>query len=132
MLGNGRLFFAKIDLKRCYDSILHEKLLNIMQKVLKDTSNADESVYNLQKYCSINPAKRSFLKIVTLKAHDFHFNSFVNEEVKSENKRDTIFVNQASNTAIKRSTLLRQIEHLIKANIVKIDNQKQVATLHRV
>jgi retron-type reverse transcriptase len=43
-----RLYFARVDIKSCFDTINQDKLLNLMQLIIK----SDE--YVLHRYCEVN------------------------------------------------------------------------------
>ncbi|KAL8717849.1 MAG: hypothetical protein Q9181_008274 [Wetmoreana brouardii] len=126
--GMSPLYFAKVDVQSCFDTIPQRGALKVMEKLASEdvyriarhaqikASDAGRSSSNL--YAQAKPA-RKFLA----SAHpplDFRsFDEIVDENLAVE-KKNTVFVDNVLRTAHKKQKLLNLLKDHVERNIVKI------------
>ena len=123
-----RLYFAKLDVKSCFDTIPQQRAIKVMEDL------ASEDAYRIARHAQIRaPAHptsgpgwhaqakptRKFLA----SAHSpLDFGSF-DEMVEAKlacGKKNTVFVDNVIRTSHKKSKLLDLLKHHVERNIVKI------------
>ena len=87
--GNGKYYMVKVDIKSCFDSIQHDKLLDILKKFL--TSN----VYYTKKYVSVQ-GYGGRIRPIYRKTSSDDFMSFLDTITSINEGYNSIFVDQAS------------------------------------
>lgn len=118
------LYFVKVDIEECYDSIDQCRLFEIASRLL---DKMDE--YVIRRYVTVVAAngrlKRSFQRQAT-SLTDFQpsFVRFVQHKVNERNWSNMIFVDQVLHAQVNASTLLRQLESHLFNNIVKVNRRR--------
>jgi telomerase reverse transcriptase len=122
-----RLYFVKVDVKSCFDTIPQTDLLKVVRQLIS------EEEYRMPRYAFIRPPESRFEKgsrkalkpIQRWKCHTHaldDFSSFydtVNERLAPNRKR-AVFVESGGVKVEETKTLLRLLDEHVKANIVKI------------
>ncbi|KAG8777612.1 hypothetical protein FRC15_011232 [Serendipita sp. 397] len=118
-LPNGllpKLYFVKMDVHACFDSIEQGKLLDIIRRTLT------EKRYMLQKYTqtyrSRDRVKRNFTRRAFADDDHQHFLSIATDLATS--LRHAVFTDQVVHTFEERNELLALIEEHISSHIVEI------------
>ncbi|KAJ8072353.1 Telomerase reverse transcriptase [Marasmius tenuissimus] len=113
-----KLYFVKVDVQACFDTIDQTKLLEILRDLISEDS------YAIQRYTQISPAlsssKTMYRKQAWPDAMHPHFVKYATDLANA--LRHTIFVDQVSCQVESRDELLDLLEQHIKENIVKIGN----------
>ncbi|KAL8831586.1 MAG: hypothetical protein Q9170_005227 [Blastenia crenularia] len=126
--GMPPLYFAKVDVKSCFDTIPQRSAVRIMQQL------ATENVYRIARHAQIKasdtrkyghgvfqPAKpaRKFLASAYPPLDFRSFDEMVEETFASERK-NTVFVDNVLRTAHKKQKLLDLLKDHVERNIVRI------------
>ncbi|RUP46721.1 hypothetical protein BC936DRAFT_146596 [Jimgerdemannia flammicorona] len=125
--ANEPLYFAKVDITHCFDSIDQAKLLDILQSVVEN----DE--YLLQRYAIMFPSSGKIRKAYIRKAHPTtkfrEFPELAHE--LAQLLRQTVFVDHVVYIYEDRKAVLELLDEHIRMNFVKVGEQyyKQVIGL---
>ncbi|KAG8817520.1 hypothetical protein FRC17_011196, partial [Serendipita sp. 399] len=118
-LPNGllpKLYFVKVDLRACFDSIEQGKLLDIIKSVLK------EKRYMIQRYAQVHLSgdkiRKNFVRRAFPDDEHRHFLSIATELAAS--LRHVVFADQVWHTFEERKDLVALIEEHVSSNIVEI------------
>ena len=130
-LSKKRLYFAKVDVRSCFDTIPQDRALDLIKKLAsKDEYRIERHVeLKVAEVCggqgrgmsSMRPARKF---IATARGSD-EFCSFP-QKVESDfapGKKNSIFVDQVAQTFQKKTGLLELLAEHIKGNIVKIGSK---------
>lgn len=121
-----KLYFAKVDIKSCFDTIPQKRLL----KVIEDIITEDE--YRIEKYAEIKPpayqqtivgAKKpikKFLARANLADEFGRFEDYAKSEVEGGKKKNTVFVDDVVHQFKETGPLLDLLEEHVQHNIIKI------------
>lgn len=121
-----KLYFVKVDVQSCFDTIPQEKLL----EVIKHIFNEDE--YRIARHTEIKPplnqqavagTKKPMKKFVARAglAEEFgRFEDHARAEVGSGRKKQTVFVDNVVHQFKEADTLLGLLEEHVQHNIIKI------------
>ncbi|TCD64911.1 hypothetical protein EIP91_003447 [Steccherinum ochraceum] len=113
-----KLYFVKVDVQACFDTITQDKLLSILRKLIS------EDVYVTQRYGTVTLAagkiKRTYVKTAMPDDDHPHFISIATK--LAETLRNTIFVDQVVYPYTQKKDMLQLLEEHITENIVKIGN----------
>ncbi|KAL0579065.1 Telomerase reverse transcriptase, partial [Marasmius crinis-equi] len=111
-----RLYFAKVDVQACFDTIDQTKLLEILREIISEDS------YVIQRYTQVSSVmskpKTLFRKRAWPDGVHPHFLKYATDLANA--LRHTIFVDQVTCHTESRDDLLDLLEQHIKENIVKI------------
>ncbi|KAL7279239.1 hypothetical protein ACG7TL_007079 [Trametes sanguinea] len=116
-----RLYFVKVDVQACFDTIEQTKLLEILRELLV------EDAYMLQRYGKVNKAgdkiQRKYVKKALPEDDHPHFLTYAAELAKV--LRNTVFSDQAKVVYpfSRRKEIIALLEEHITENIVKIKNE---------
>jgi len=124
------LYFVKVDVKACFDSIPQDKIMRYISEL------ASEGKYRLARYAVVRPPEGRFDKfsqrqlkpIANFKCRaqaedDFScFYDAVNEDLAPNRKR-AVFVESGSVRDYDTASLLTLLAHHVKRNIVRIDQK---------
>ncbi|CAG8599166.1 8741_t:CDS:2 [Ambispora leptoticha] len=110
-----KLYFAKVDVKCCFDSINQDLLLNVLIKILKNEN------YKLIKYTTVSKVReKQFIKYEK-KAYPAdeipQFPEIAN--TLAESLRDTVFVDGVTYQTKEYREVLRFLESHVKQNVIK-------------
>ncbi|KAF9962271.1 hypothetical protein BGZ72_008406 [Mortierella alpina] len=113
------VYMVKVDIKKSFDSINQEKLLDILKSTLK------EEKYTIHQHCSITPVKGRIVKRFTPNAiASNELPPFVQyARSQAESSKHAILVDKVAHTSQRKSLILNQITEHIKENIVKFENR---------
>ncbi|THG96236.1 hypothetical protein EW026_g5564 [Hermanssonia centrifuga] len=113
-----KLYFVKLDVQACFDTIEQTKLLQILRTILS------EEEYLIQRHGQVgvaaNKAKRTYVKMAMPADDHPHFLKMASK--LAEALRHTIFVDQVLYPTAERKEILELLEQHITDNIVKIGN----------
>ncbi|KZP22725.1 hypothetical protein FIBSPDRAFT_910389 [Athelia psychrophila] len=111
-----KLYFVKLDVQACFDTIEQGKLLRILRDLIA------EDAYLIQRYGQISSVlgkiQRKYVKMACPEDDQPHFLEYAAE--LAHVLRNTIFVDQVIYPSVKRDEVLRLLEEHITENIVKI------------
>ncbi|KAL5526463.1 EST2 [Sanghuangporus sanghuang] len=111
-----KLYFVKVDVQACFDTIEQSKLLGILKDLIT------EDVYMIQKYGQITPAagrlQRKFVRKAMPEYEHPHFLSYARQLAGL--LRHAIFVDQVVYPFAFRDEIIQLLEDHITTNIVKI------------
>ncbi|ESK87254.1 telomerase reverse transcriptase [Moniliophthora roreri MCA 2997] len=111
-----KLYFAKVDVQACFDTIQQTKLLEILKEILSEDS------YTIQRYTQVSSVmgktRTMFRKRAWADGDAPHFLKYAKELANV--LRHTIFVDQVTCTIESREQVLQLLEQHITENIVKI------------
>ncbi|KAL8770748.1 MAG: hypothetical protein Q9209_003615 [Squamulea sp. 1 TL-2023] len=122
------LYFAKVDVKSCFDTIPQRGAIKIMEKLVS------EDVYRIARHAQIKVSEntsstngpytqakpaRKFLASAYAPLDFRSFDEVVEETLASE-KKNTVFVDNVIRTAYKKLKLLDLLKDHVERNIVKI------------
>ncbi|KAF5391483.1 hypothetical protein D9757_002434 [Collybiopsis confluens] len=111
-----RLYFVKMDVQACFDTIDQQKLLEILRTLISQEG------YAIQRYGQVstiaNRPKRSYLKKARPDDDPLHFLQFARDLANI--LRNIIFVDQVVYPSTKAHAVLELLEQHITENIVKI------------
>ncbi|KAF7797313.1 hypothetical protein EIP86_008508 [Pleurotus ostreatoroseus] len=113
-----QLYFVKMDVQACFDTIDQTKLLQILLQVLKEDSYVIERHGQVSSQC--NRVKRNFVS-TAYPLDDYPDFLAVAAQLASA-LRNTIFVDKVVYPDAKRSEIIQLLEQHITDNIVKIGN----------
>ena len=106
-----RLFFAKFDIKSCYDSIPHEKLLKVIDDLI---DKEDFIIQRCDQISLINGAiKRRFTRMA-FPSNDIHI---------SDPLSGSLIVDKVVGYRIERKKILNMIKEHVTRNIVKVNGR---------
>nr|ABU88719.1 telomerase reverse transcriptase [Strongylocentrotus purpuratus] len=116
------LYFVKIDIEKCYDSIKHSKLLQIISMLLQGHDKPDE--YQLQRYVTVTRAasastglqKRSH-RHVTTELSSFHRQLI--QMAQHGKIKNAIIINQVHTVKVTPKDLLQRLKQHVMADVVK-------------
>lgn len=111
-----KLYFVKVDVQACFDTIEQSTLLNI----LKDLMSEDN--YIIQKYGQIAPVAGKIRRVYTKKAYpdDEHPDFVAYARDLASTLRQSIFVDQVNYSFESRRNAMQLLEEHVNENIVKI------------
>ncbi|CAG8793301.1 10125_t:CDS:2, partial [Cetraspora pellucida] len=114
--ARSRLYFAKVDVQSCFESIDQERVLEIVRDVLK------ESEYAIHKYdivCQKGSTIRSFYKYYADSTDDFpKFPTFARES--AQKIPNSVFIDRVKESYLDREDILDLLEKHIKYNLIKV------------
>ncbi|KAG2017771.1 hypothetical protein CC2G_007253 [Coprinopsis cinerea AmutBmut pab1-1] len=111
-----KLYFVKVDVQACFDSIEQTKLLEILRELIsKDTYVTQR---HGQLHFSANRIKRTFVRRAFPSGHDTHFVKTAQD--LSRTLRNIIFVDQVRYPEETKDNILELLEEHITDNTVKI------------
>ncbi|KAF7974772.1 hypothetical protein HWV62_11243 [Athelia sp. TMB] len=110
------LYFVKLDVQACFDTIEQSKLLHILKDLIT------EDAYCIQRYGQVSAVagkiQRKYVKKACPQDEQPHFLEYAAELARA--LRNIIFVDQVQYQSVKRNDVLRLLEEHITENIVKI------------
>ncbi|KAI9814836.1 MAG: hypothetical protein M1827_003102 [Pycnora praestabilis] len=127
-LDGQRLYFAKVDVQSCFDSIPQKRVIRLMEQLV------GENEYRLARHAEIKPSEgqqydqgggslskpaRKFLARARA-GNDFSTFVPVVEAELAQGKKNTVFVDAVVQTMQDKETLLDLLEEHVQRNIVKI------------
>ncbi|KAL7267279.1 Telomerase reverse transcriptase [Rhizina undulata] len=131
-LQNSKLYFVKVDIRGCFDSIPQEELVGLIDSVLH------ENQYLMTKYSALRPAAGWKVAAATARGSQLKpINKFVpeaksnsawipfNKRLENElalGRRNAVFVDGVANKFTSKNDLMNLLKQHIRDNIVKIDN----------
>ncbi|KAF9965712.1 hypothetical protein BGZ70_004262 [Mortierella alpina] len=114
-----KVYMVKVDIKKSFDSINQEKLLEILKSTLK------EEKYTIHQHCSVTPVKGRIVKRFTPNAiASDKLPPFVDyAHGQAEISKHAVLVDKVAHTSQRKSLILNQITEHIRENIVKFENR---------
>lgn len=124
-----KLYFVKVDIQSCFDTIPQEKLLKVIRHIFT------EDEYRIARHTEIKPpvnqqavatTKKPVKKFVARAelAEEFgRFEDHARAEVGSGKKKQTVFVDNVVHQFKETKTLLDLLEEHVQQNIIKIGNK---------
>ncbi|XP_063967611.1 telomerase reverse transcriptase-like isoform X2 [Lytechinus pictus] len=116
------LYFVKVDIEKCYDSIKHRKLLQIISMLLQGQDKPDE--YFIQRYVTVTKAastssglQKMTHRHVTTEMSIFHRQLI--EMAKRGQMKNAIIINQVHTVKVTPKELLHRLEQHVTSDIVK-------------
>lgn len=111
-----KLYFVKLDIRGCFDTISQDRLLNILERILS------EDVYAVSRHVSLfvhrdRPLRR-FRREAQAVQEFVDFPKFAFDLAKQMS--GTVFVDQVRRSAEKREQVLKLLREHVKENIVKV------------
>lgn len=125
-LYGQKLYFAKVDIQSCFDTIPQKKLLQVIEKIVT------EDEYRIQRYAEIKPPPhqqatigvkkpmKKFLAKANLADEFQKFEDYAKTEVGSGKKKQTVFVDDVVHQFKGADALLDLLEEHVQQNILKI------------
>ncbi|EEP82887.1 predicted protein [Uncinocarpus reesii 1704] len=130
MKGGGRLYFAKLDVQACFDTIPQKRLLQLVDGLIS------EDEYRVSKYVEVGPSRQCGLdgqpgrklgkpvrKFVSKAAPSMDFKTpydFVTGESNLAMKRNAVFVDTGYQKRHETEDLLATLEQHVRNNHVKM------------
>ncbi|KAL5006466.1 hypothetical protein ScPMuIL_015272 [Solemya velum] len=126
--GCKPLYFVKVDISNCFDTIKQDKLYRIIDRIFAE-SNVEE--YVIRKYASVvqaaaRPQRRFHKHVCSLADYKPDFSSFAKEIIKTEKLHDIILVDQVMNQYETTQALLQQLRNHLINNVLKIGKRHYV------
>jgi telomerase reverse transcriptase len=124
-LGGKPLYFAKVDVQACFDTIPQERLMKMVKKII----SAD--CYQFARYSraklsggTIGSAKPSwkFLTKATPGTAAFDFGREVEQDT-AEGRTRTVYVNGLNQRQESRRSIIALLEEHIQSNLIKVGNR---------
>ncbi|GAA6017946.1 hypothetical protein JCM10207_002715 [Rhodosporidiobolus poonsookiae] len=114
--GLPRLYFVKVDVQACYDTIQQDKLLQIVEEVLSET------VYWIQKYSQVTPNGQYAARLFKRKAcPDDDLGVFEElAQALAEELHNAVLSDQVVYTSVVRDKLMQLLREHITTNLVKV------------
>lgn len=117
-----KLYFAKVDVQSCFDTIPQRKLIKIIEKIVT------EQEYRIEKYAEIKPPMyqgvgkpmKKFVATANLTDEFRGFGEFAKTEVGARKKKQTVFVDDVVHQFKDADALLDLLEEHVQQNIIKI------------
>ncbi|XP_041482956.1 telomerase reverse transcriptase-like isoform X2 [Lytechinus variegatus] len=117
------LYFVKVDIEKCYDSIKHRKLLQIISMLLQGQDKPDE--YFIQRYMTVTKAastssglQKMTHRRVTTEMSIFHRQLI--EMAKRGQMKNAIIINKVHTVKVTPKELLHRLEQHVTSDIVKL------------
>lgn len=107
------LYFAKVDIKTCYDSILHDRLSHALQSAFRLL----DSEFILQRYFTVGCSGRTMFFKATIPVME-PFSQYVAKAALQKRRYSLIFVPQDSGVRISKKAVEVEIERLFRLNLV--------------
>lgn len=126
--SKGALYFAKLDVQSCFDTIPQRRVLEVVEKLIS------EDEYSIARHAEIkapnprrykpgvgHPAKPTRKFVAKARpTHDLSvFEQTVNNEIATR-KNNTVFVDSALRNSQRKDDLLDLLEEHVERNVVKI------------
>lgn len=127
--GDGRpLYFVKVDIKNCYDSIIQDRLYAIVQQMLKVSKE-----YMTRRYVCVMAAgcklKRTYHREASSLANYCpSFEQLVARVVKEKDVRNAIFVDQVFHKQENTTSLMKKLHSHLFGNIVNVAGKLYIQT----
>ena len=130
--ASPQLYFAKVDVKSCFDTIPQDKAIDVIESLCLD------SEYHIDKHVELraadphghygkgmSSAARSNRKFLTTAHTDRKLDSFTNlvNSVLAKGKNNTVFLENGTGYTQRRERLLSQLVEHVRSNVVKIGNR---------
>ncbi|GAA5871307.1 hypothetical protein JCM16303_000711 [Sporobolomyces ruberrimus] len=111
------LYFVKVDVKACFDTIKQEKLLALVEEILSET------LYYIQKYSQVVSYSGKTARIFKRQAcGDDDLGSFKELAMKlAENLHDVVLTDQVRYDDVDREKLMGLLKEHITTNLVKVN-----------
>ncbi|PIL35516.1 hypothetical protein GSI_02244 [Ganoderma sinense ZZ0214-1] len=114
-----KLYFVKVDVQACFDTIEQTKLLSILRDLIS------EDTYMIQRYGTVNKAgekvQRKYVKKAMPEDDHPHFLAYATQ--LADVLRNTVFVDQVVYPYSRRQEIIALLEEHITENLVKIGNE---------
>lgn len=117
------LYFVKVDIKDCYDSIDQFRLFEIVCRLLDKSER-----FAVRRYATVvatgGRLRRSFLRDASPEA-DFNpsFLRFVREKIKGGQWNNAVFVDQVPHATVDAATLIGRLRSHLLNSIVRVGRQ---------
>ncbi|BGP56240.1 hypothetical protein JCM8202_005757 [Rhodotorula sphaerocarpa] len=110
------LYFVKVDVRACYDTIQQDKLLDIVEDVLEET------VYWIQRYTQISPlAGMSLKSFKRVACTDGELGMFEELAIKlAQDVHNIVISDSVAYTNVGRDRLMQLLKEHITSNLVKV------------
>ncbi|KAI8510175.1 hypothetical protein Bbelb_126030 [Branchiostoma belcheri] len=121
----GPLYFVKVDIQHCFDSIPQDRLLEVMTKVLRDKSDYYIRYHYYRRYAQVTATEErvncTFEKHVAV-LEDFIpcFKKFVLHQNQTGKMYDAIAIDQVCQHYAQSAALLKQLKQHVKNNMIQI------------
>ncbi|KAJ8494766.1 hypothetical protein ONZ51_g2140 [Trametes cubensis] len=114
-----KLYFVKVDVQACFDTIEQTKLLEILRELLL------EDAYMIQRYGTVHKAGEKIQRKFVKKAHpeDDHPHFLTYAAQLAQGLRHTLFADQVVYPFSRRKEIIALLEEHITENIVKIGDE---------
>lgn len=121
----NHLYFVKTDIKACFDGILQEKLLEIIEDFLSQAPDEDVIVRKfVSHYASDCKVVCKFKKIASgFDGYISDFEKFIQKFIEDNKLCNMVFVNQMINQQMHLEEVFEKLQCHIQNNIIKIGRQ---------
>lgn len=115
-----KLYFAKVDVQSCFDTIPQRELLKVVEAILT------EDEYRIHKFAEVKapaPTGKIAKKFIAKAGCVDEFGRFegvAKAECSSRKRRGTVWVEDVIQTYKERNDLLELLEEHVKVNIIKV------------
>ena len=118
-----KLYFVKLDIQACFDTINQDRLLQILESILQDDT------YSISRHVSMFVNReRPFRKFVREARSTEEFVNFPDFAFDlAEQLGKSVFVDQVRMTTERRDQFLKLLKEHVKDNIVKVGVSRSVA-----
>ncbi|CAI9741690.1 telomerase reverse transcriptase-like [Octopus vulgaris] len=118
------LYFVKVDIKKCFDSIKHD----VLMEILTDAIKKDSGNFILRKYAMVYLANKRPRRKFLMSAQDLNhcildFRKFICSEMMTSKFHDVILTDKVEYDYLQATDLLSQLYNHVARNIVKINSR---------
>lgn len=121
-----KLFFVKVDIQSCFDTIPQKKLLKVIQHIFAEDEyrivkhTEIKPPMNQQAVASVKKPMKKFVARADLAEEFGRFEDYAKAEIGSGRKKQTVFVDDVVHQFKETNVLLDLLEEHVQQNIVKI------------
>ncbi|KAH3716234.1 hypothetical protein DPMN_058953 [Dreissena polymorpha] len=123
--GARKLYFVKTDISNCYDSIIQEKLVQIMETIIKEELQEECVVRKYFNFSLQGGQVRKTYQRHAAQLSNFiqDFTNFAKSQVIEKNLHGVVFVDKVLYQHLSAETVLQILRSHIFNNIVKVGRQ---------
>ena len=119
MKENHPLYFVRLDVSGCYDSIKQDKMFEIIKDILS------EDEYIIRRLCVLtirkgNAIRKEYKKVAVPTDDCRKFPKFLADTIENSNVRNAVFVDQVKYGNVPKDEVIETLMKLIFCNIIKI------------
>ena len=127
--SNMPLYFAKVDVKSCFDTIPQDEMIRVIERICArnqyhfsrhvEVQACDPHGYYGEAHSATRKPSRKFLMSAYGSDENQAFTGFVSS-IFVQDKRNTVFVESGTKTVEKREKLMQMLSEHVRVNKVKI------------